>query len=105
MPWIVSNVMYAYGPYILLSVPSVPLAKMDRVVSAETTAFPKAAVPTRKRVCYFNHRTLERETFIVSVALEATIPSMSSRSWWVYLTPAFAVHTWGSPANQNKTAT
>jgi hypothetical protein len=80
MPWIMSNATYANAPYILLSV---SFAKMDRVVSAESTAFLTAAVPTRNRVCYFNHRTLE--TFIVSVALEATVPSMSSTSWWATL--------------------
>lgn len=102
MPWIVRNVMHAYGPYILLSVPSVPFAKMDRVMSAETVAFPKAAFPTLNRVYYFNHRTLEREAFVVSVTFEVTVPSMSSRS---YLTPEFAVYTWVSPADQNKIAT
>lgn len=101
MPWIVSNVMYASGPYILLSVLSVPFAKMDRVVSAETTAFLEAALPTRNGVCYFNHRTLgdipcfchSRGHCPINV-VEILIPYPGIRS--IYM---------GSPADQNKTAT
>lgn len=100
MPWIVNNVMYTYGPFILLSVPSVPFAKVDRVVSAETTAFPRAVVSTLGvGVYYFNHRTPEREKFIISVALEATVSSTSSRIEILvgYLSLEFAVYTWVSP--------
>jgi hypothetical protein len=44
-PWIASDIMYAYCPYILLLVSLVLFAKMDRVISAETTTFAKAAIP------------------------------------------------------------
>jgi hypothetical protein len=45
---------------------------MDRVISAETTTFAKAAIPIPESGWHFNCPTLEPETFIVSLVLEVT---------------------------------